>query len=84
MSERIEIPEEQAVEKFRCSISISESSIWIDFRPALPQGPHKVTRTEVMAAAALVGIARTLTGRGEAEVMAAIGRFDSATKGRKK
>ena len=78
----IDLPPEQP--RQQCSIEISAERVWIDFRPALPDGPHKVTRVEVMAAAALVGIARALTGQGEAEVMRALIRFDAATKRRKK
>jgi hypothetical protein len=76
-------PPEKKVRE-RCTIDIDAESLWIRFDPPLPDGPHKPTRMEVMAAAALVGIARALTGQGETEVMQAVQRFDAAAKRRKK
>ena len=79
MAEDAHIPIERP-ESQRCSISISDHGIDIYFHPALPDGPHKVTRAEMLAAAALMGIARTLTGRGDDEVLAALIKFDRAQK----
>ncbi len=59
-----------------CSIHISDREVTIYFNPPLQEGPHKVTRLETMAAGALLGIARTLTGRGEDAVLQAMTMFD--------
>jgi hypothetical protein len=56
----------------RCNISIESDHLYISFDPALPNGPHKRTAAELMAAGALLGIARVLTGKGEEAVMAAL------------
>ncbi len=76
--ERIEIPAE-AKPKQRCDIRISESDIWIDWTPALPDG-GKPSRVELMAAGALIGIARVLSGKGAEDVAAAAAK---AARGRR-
>ncbi len=70
----------EPVEKQRCSISISSAEVSIYWHPALPEEAHKPSRIEIMAAGALLGIARALMGKGEDEILAAIRR----TAGRRK
>ncbi len=70
------------VDSQRCSISISGHGIDIYFHPALPEGRHEVTRTELMAAGALMGIAGVLTGKGADAVMGALVKFERETKGK--
>lgn len=77
--DHIRLPEERKREQ-HCSISISESDIWIRWDPPLPEGPHKVTRAEVMAAGALIGVARTLSGKGADEVISSLVKFDRAAR----
>jgi hypothetical protein len=78
--EHISIPEERGQ---RCSISISDHGIDLYFHPNLPSEPHKPTRTEIMAAAALVGIARALTGKGAEQVIHALAQFERETARKK-
>jgi hypothetical protein len=70
-------------EQNSCHISIDADSISIRFDDPLPDGPHKVTRLETMAAGALLGIARTLTGRGDEAVVAAMVMFDKKTRAKR-
>ncbi len=79
MSERTEIPLEEMPSLKRgnsCYIHLDERTVSIHWDQALPDGPHKPTRVETMAAGALLGIARTLTGRGEEAVIDAIAMFE--------
>ena len=69
--------------KQRCHITLSENGVDIDFYPALMSEPHKPSRVEIMAAAALVGIARALTGKGAEQVVHALAQFEREA-GRKK
>ncbi len=66
--------------ELRCSIDLSNRGIWIHWEPALPDGPHKVSPVEIMAAGALIGIGRTLTGQGAADVIEALTKFDKASR----
>ena len=63
----------------RCAIHISGSGVSFDFYPSLPNESHKPSRTEIMAAAALVGIARALTGKGAEQVIHALAQFERET-----
>jgi hypothetical protein len=62
-----------------CYISLSDNRISFDFEPKLADGPHKPSRTEIMVAAALVGIARVLTGKGAEQVIHALAQFERET-----
>lgn len=66
--------------KQRCSISICDSDISFYFTPELPAEAHKPSRTEIMAAGALVGIARALTGKGADAVIHALAQFERETQ----
>ena len=79
MSEHVELDPLVAEVDDRCSISISNRAIDIYFGRPLLSGPHKPTHVERMAAGALLGIARTLTGHAEADMLCAA---EKATKGR--
>jgi hypothetical protein len=68
----------------RCSIHISGHGVSFDFYPNLPNEPHNPSRTEIMAAAALVGIARALTGKGAEQVIHALAQFERETERRKR
>ena len=86
MSERIAIPEEAPVQREReneCHISLGADGIWVRFDRPLPDGPHKPPRMETMVAGALLGIARTLTGRGEEAVIDAIAGMEKKGKARR-
>jgi hypothetical protein len=73
----IAIPTETVVaRRNHCHISVSDDSINLYFDQPLPDGPHKPTRMETMAAAALLGIARALTGKSEGDVVRAIASFE--------
>ena len=76
MSDSTHVP----IETQRCSINISGNGIDIYFHPALPEGKHVVSRAELMAAGALMGIAGVLTGKGADEVLNALVRFERETK----
>jgi hypothetical protein len=65
-----------------CSIYISGRGIDVNFTPALPEGKHDVTRTELMAAGALIGIARVLTGQGADEMLRSLVQFERQTAGK--
>lgn len=80
--QQIDISEQQLVAKARneCWITISETSIHVHWDKPLPDGPHRPTRIETMAAGALLGIARTLTGRGEEAVIDAMAQFERKRK----
>jgi hypothetical protein len=69
--------------KQRCHITLSETGIDIDFYPPLESEPHKPSRVEIMAAGALLGLARALTGKGAEQVIHALAQFERET-GRKK
>lgn len=64
----------------RCSIDISSDGIRIWFEPDIPDGPHKPTSIEVMAAGALLGVAGVLTGLGREQVVEAMKKFDARAK----
>jgi hypothetical protein len=69
------IPSQEPAEReLECSIHISKRGIDLYWQPELPAGEHKATRVELMVAGALMGVARALTGKGEADVLAAIRR----------
>jgi hypothetical protein len=78
----IPIPSETAVRRNHCNISIGDDSIHLYFDQPIPDGPHKVTRMETMAAAALLGIARALTGQAEKDVVRAIAAMERGGKKR--
>jgi hypothetical protein len=66
-----------------CHISISDDYISIHFdRP--PEAGRKPARMELMAAGALLGIARVLTGQAEADVVRAAAQIERREKGRSK
>lgn len=82
MSESVSLPKDRRQE---VTIRISDDSLWIDFRPPLVAEAHKPSRVEIMAAAALVGIARALTGKGADQVIDLMSKFERDTaRGRKK
>ena len=83
MSVVVSIPAEPNPEQ-RCYISLSGRGISFDFEPALVAEAHAPSRTEIMAAAALVGIARALTGKGADAVIGAIAQFERQHKGGKR
>ena len=68
----------------QCWMSISASGISVRWDRALPDGPHKVTRVELMVAAAMIGIASSLTGNGAEAVLDSLLKFDHLTRGRKR
>lgn len=78
VEQRIPIPIERELPDC-CRITVESGYISIHFDPPLAEGPHKMTRLETIAAGALMGIARTLTGHGEAAVIAALVQFDKKT-----
>jgi hypothetical protein len=59
-------PEERENE---CWINVSASHISFRWDQPLPEEPHKVTRVELMVAAAMIGVARSLTGKGAEAVL---------------
>ena len=50
----------------------------VDWDPALPEGPHKLRRVEALAAGAILGIGKTLTGKGYDELVRVIAQFNGA------
>jgi hypothetical protein len=72
------------VDHQRCTIHINERGVDFDFYPSLPAEPHKPTRTEIMAAGALVGIARALTGKGAEQVIHALAQLERETARKKR
>ena len=44
--------------------------------PCLPEGPHKLSRVEVMAGGALLGMGKAITGKGYEEIVRAMVIFD--------
>jgi hypothetical protein len=68
---RVDIPVERERES-TCYLSITHTSVDLHFNPKLPEGEHKPTRVELMAAAALLGISRVLSGKGETEILNAM------------
>jgi hypothetical protein len=72
---------EEIVERQRCSISISDSSIDFYFSKPIDDAPHKPTHVERLASAALFGIARALAGKAEGDMLRAM---ETAAKGRKR
>jgi hypothetical protein len=77
--QHIPLPTERKPEQ-RCSIDLTNESIWIHWTPPLPDVPHPVSPVEIMAAGALFGIARTLTGKGATEVAQALRNLDKAPR----
>lgn len=84
MSEHIEVPIEprKAENRLRCYISLSDRGVSIDFEPGVPDAPHKPSIVETMAAGALLGIAKALTGKGADDVIAAMARVERENKRR--
>lgn len=82
---KIPVPAEAPVKQREnhCHISIEGDGIWVRFDRPLPDGPHKPTRMETMVAGALLGIARTMTGRGEEAVIDAIAGLEKKTRGKR-
>jgi hypothetical protein len=68
----------------RCIITIEASGrVTVDWDPALPDGPHKLSRVETLAAGAIVGIGKALTGKGYDQMVAVLTAFDRAKTGSK-
>jgi hypothetical protein len=57
-------------------LSLEQCAIAWD--PALPDGPHRMTRVEAVAAGAALGIANAITGKGHDEIARVLAKFDRA------
>lgn len=79
METTVQIPGEPKKKQQRCYINISEDRISIDFDQTLIDEPHKPSRVEIMAAGALLGITRALTGKGAEQVIHALAQFERET-----
>ena len=44
----------------------------------MPDGPHQLSRVEALAAGAMLGMSKTITGKGRDEVLRMIVRFNEA------
>ena len=65
-----------------CIITIEASGkVTVDWDPALPDGPHKSSSVEALAAGALLGIGRALTGKGHDEMVRLLATFEKAKNG---
>lgn len=61
----------------RCVITIdADAGLSIAWEPALPSGPHELSQVERMAAGAVLGIGKALTGKGGLEIAAALRAFE--------
>jgi phosphate starvation-inducible protein PhoH len=69
----------------RCIITIENSEagvkgLSIAWDPAIPDGPHQLSRVEALAAGAVLGIGKALTGKGGMEIAQALRAFEKGAK----
>lgn len=62
----------------KCTITITNGKVTIAWEPSLPDGPHEVTKTELLAAGAVFGMSQALTARGKRATLRALQQFDDA------
>ena len=68
-------------EGLKCTITITDHAATIVWDPSLQDGPHPVSKAELLAAAAVFGMSQALTARGKRATIRVLEEFERARGG---